>query len=98
MVKALIGGIVVAIAAGIVLYLWSVNYRTVNDTQAREIAELHQRLSRVEQENQNLKADLAKVQSEEHNLAEQNEALRKAIASVKATGKVPDGLTGYPPK
>jgi DNA anti-recombination protein RmuC len=39
-----------------------------------------------------LKAELSKVQGEEQNLAAQNDELRKAVASVKATGKLPTNI------
>src|SRR5580658_3417582 len=97
MLKAVIGGVVVLAIALVVLFVWSSHYRAVNDAQADQIAALNDQLSKLEQENADLKSEVAKVQAEENSLAAQNDDMRKAIASVRATGKLPQ-IPAYPPK
>lgn len=97
MLKAVIGGLVVAAIALVVLLIWSSHYRAVSDAQAKQNAALNDQLFKLEQENADLKSEVAKVQAEENSLAAQNEDMRKAIAAVKATGKLPE-LPAYPPK
>lgn len=97
MLKALAGAIVVAIAAGI-LFAWvSSQHQAQQDRLNKQVAAMNGELSQLRDENTRLKGDLAKVQSEQQNLAAQNEDMRKAIAAVKATGKLPKKLP-YPPK
>ena len=86
-----------AIIAAVIFYLWSAGYRGERERQQAQIAQLSQEVSRLSEENTRLKAELAKVQSEEANLAAQNDEMKKAIASIKATGKIPPTLP-YPPK
>jgi len=97
MLKVVIGGLIVAAIAFVLLFIWSSHYRAVNDAQANQIAALNDQLSKLEQENADLRSEVAKVQAEENSLAAQNDDMRKAIAAVKATGKLPV-LPAYPPK
>ncbi|MGO9452334.1 MAG: hypothetical protein ACLQDV_15025 [Candidatus Binataceae bacterium] len=95
--KALAGALVVAIAAAIAFFIWwSVNSVRQED-MLQQIAAMNRELSQLSNDNTQLKGELAKVQTEEQNLAAQNEELRKAIGTVKATGKLPPDLP-YPPK
>lgn len=87
--RAVIGGLVVAIVAAIIFFIYSGQHRTQSAEQARQIALLNNELVKLQNENQQLTAALAKVQAEETSLAAQNDELKKAIASVKATGKLP---------
>ena len=87
--KALAGGFVVLIVAAAVLYLYASSCRTAIADQARQIAALNAQLTKIEQQNAELQTELAKLQSEESTLAAQNDQLRKAIATFKATGKMP---------
>jgi TolA-binding protein len=97
MLKALVGAVVVAIVAGI-LFAWvSSKHHAEQDRLNQQIAAMDGQLSQLRDENTRLKGDLAKVQTEQQNLAAQNEEMRKAIAAVKATGKLPRNLP-YPPK
>jgi TolA-binding protein len=97
MLKALIGAAVVAIAAAI-LFAWvSSQNRAEQDRLNQQVTAMNSQLEQLRDENTRLKGDLSKVQAEQQNLAAQNEELRKAIASVKATGKLPTNLP-YPPK
>jgi cell division protein FtsB len=97
MLKALAGAIVVAIAAAI-LFAWvSSQHRTEQDTLNQQIAAMNSELGQLRDQNTSLKGELSKVQTEQQSLAAQNEELRKAIATVKATGKLPPDLP-YPPK
>ncbi len=95
--RALLGGLIVAIAAAVIFYLWSAGYHEQHDREQAQIAQLNQQVSRLSDENTRLKAELAKVQSEEANLAAENDEMKKAIASMKATGKIPPAIT-YPAK
>ena len=98
--RFLAGALVVLIIAAIAFFMWS----KVNDARQaalqEQIAEMNKQLSQISDENTRLKAELSKVQSEEQNLAAQNDELLKAIASVKATGKLPAdiNLELNPPK
>jgi cell division protein FtsB len=95
--RVLLGGVVVAIIAAIALLIWSNRYSAQVDAQKQQIEALNRQVAQLADDNTRLKGELAKVQSEEANLAAQNEDLRKAIAAVKATGKLPPNLP-YPPK
>jgi TolA-binding protein len=97
MLKALAGAVVVAIAAAI-LFAWVSSQRHAEqDRLNQQISAMSGELSQLRDENTRLKGDLAKVQTEQQSLAAQNEEMRKAIAAVKATGKLPKNLP-YPPK
>ena len=90
--RFLAGALVVLIIAAIGFFIWS----RVNDARQEalqeRIAAMNKQLSQMSDENTRLKTELSKVQSEEQNLAAQNDELRKAIASVKATGKLPANI------
>jgi len=90
--KFLAGALVVLIIAAIAFFIWS----RVNDARQEALQEqivgMNKELSQLSDENTRLKAELSKVQSEEQNLAAQNDQLLKAIASVKATGKLPTNI------
>jgi|SRR5215468_1627926 len=98
--KAVIGAVTMAIIGAVALYIWSTVAAARQDQLQHQIDGLNQQISHLQNENIALKADLAKVQSEEQKLAAQNDELRKAIASVKATGQLPPDLPDltYPPK
>jgi peptidoglycan hydrolase CwlO-like protein len=90
--RFLAGALVVLIVAAIAFFMWS----RVNDARQEalqeQIAAMNKQLSQINDENTRLKAELSKIQSEEQNLAAQNDELRKAVASVKATGKLPANI------
>lgn len=90
--RFLAGALVVLIIAAIAFFMWS----RVNDARQEalqeQIAAMNKQLSQISDENTRLKAELSKVQSEGQNLAAQNDELLKAIASVKATGKLPANI------
>ena len=90
--RFLAGALVVLIVAAIAFFMWS----RVNDARQEALQEqtaaMNRQLSQINDENTRLKAELSKIQSEEQNLAAQNDELRKAVASVKATGKLPANI------
>jgi len=89
MSRFLAGAVVVLSIAAIAFFIWSrVNYVRQGDLE-EQIAAMNKQLSQMADENARLKAELSKVQGEEQKLATQNDELLKAIASVKATGKLP---------
>jgi peptidoglycan hydrolase CwlO-like protein len=90
--KAVAGGLVVAVLAALLLYVYASSCRTAIADQARQIAALGAQLNKIEQQNAELQTELAKVQSEETGLAAENDQLRKSIATFKATGKMPTNL------
>jgi peptidoglycan hydrolase CwlO-like protein len=90
MARLVIGGLVVAIIAALLFFIYSGSYRTRNQEQGQQISELNNQVNKLQEENEQLKNDLAKVQSEGSRLAAQNEEMRKAIGSFKATGKLPE--------
>ncbi len=99
MAKFLTGAFVVLILAGIGFFIWS----RVTDARQEElnaqISALNKQVSQLNDENTRLKGDLARVQSEQQNLAAQLEEYKKAVAAVKATGKLPANIDlPYPPK
>jgi peptidoglycan hydrolase CwlO-like protein len=92
MARLLIGGLIVAIIAALLFFMYSGSYRIRNEQQDQQISELNNQVNKLQAENEQLKTDLAKVQSESTSLAAQNEEMRKAIGSFKATGKLPENL------
>lgn len=97
MSKAIAGAVIVAIIAAILFYFWAGQNRLAQDQMQQQITALNNQTIQLRDENTQLKGQLASVQSEEQNLAAQNDELRKAIGTVKATGKLPLNLP-YPPK
>jgi septal ring factor EnvC (AmiA/AmiB activator) len=95
--RVLIGAVVVAIVAAILFYFYSQSCQSKSAAQAQQISEMSQRVNQLQQDNDQLKSELAKVQDEENKLNAQNNELLKAMATFKATGKMPAVAT-YPPK
>jgi peptidoglycan hydrolase CwlO-like protein len=94
--RLLIGGLVVAIIAGLLFYFYSSGYRTQIDQQTQQVSQLNDQLLKLQNENEQLKTQLSKVQAEQNILAAQNDEMRKAMAEFKATGKLP--VIPPPPK
>src|SRR5579872_2721411 len=96
--------IVTTIAGGIFYWNWYTQGEEYKKDQ-QQITDLQQQTTTLKQqndtlksENEKLKSDLDKVQAEQANLAAQNDALNKAIATYKSTGKMPQMKLPYPPK
>ena len=94
--------IVTVIAGGILYWNWYTqgeeykkDKQQISDLQ-QQTDVLKQQTAALKTENEQLKSELQKVQAEEANLAAQNDALNKAIATYKSTGKMPK--LPYPPK
>lgn len=96
MARLLTGGLIVAIVAALLFFLYLSSYRTRIEEQTQQVSQLNAELLKLQNENEQLKAELAKVQGEQNILAAQNEEMRKAIGSFKATGKMPE--IAAPPK
>ncbi|MFZ2061847.1 MAG: hypothetical protein WAU82_12605 [Candidatus Binatus sp.] len=94
--RLVIGGVVVAIIAALLFYFYSSGYRAQIDQQTQQVSQLNDQLLKLQNENEQLKTQLSKVQAEQNILAGQNEEMRKAIAEFKATGKMP--VIPPPPK
>jgi len=94
--RLLIGGLIVAIIAALLFFFYSSSYRTRIDEQTQQVSQLNDQLLKLQSENDQLKAELSKVQNEQNILAAQNDEMRKAIAEFKATGKMP--VIPPPPK
>ena len=91
MARLLIGGLIVAIVAALLFFIYSsASYRTRVEQQDRLISQLNAEMLKLQSENEQLAAELSKVQAEQNILAAQNDEMRKAIASFKATGKMPE--------
>jgi cell division protein FtsB len=90
--KFLAGALVVLIIAAIVFFIWSRVNNARQEALQEQIVGMNKELSQLSDENTRLKAELSKVQSEEQNLAAHNDQLLKAIASMKATGKLPTNI------
>jgi C4-dicarboxylate-specific signal transduction histidine kinase len=95
--RVLIGAVVVAIVAAILFYFYSQSCQSKAAAQGQQISEMGNRLNQLQHDNDQLKSELAKVQDEENKLNAQNNELLKAIATFKATGKMP-AVPAYPPK
>jgi septal ring factor EnvC (AmiA/AmiB activator) len=96
--------VVATITGGIFYWNWYTQGEEYKKDQ-QQITQLQQQADTLKQqsaalqaENERLKSELDKVQAEQANLAAQNDALNKAIAGYKATGKMPDMKLPYPPK
>jgi uncharacterized protein YlxW (UPF0749 family) len=96
--------VVATITGGIFYWNWYTQGEEYKKDQ-QQITQLQQQADTLKQqyaalkaENERLKSELDKVQAEQANLAAQNDALNKAIAGYKATGKMPDVKLPYPPK
>ncbi len=89
MARLLIGGLIVAIIAALFFFFYSSSYRTRLEQQTQQTSQLNDQVLKLQNENEQLKAELSKVQGEQTILAAQNDELRKAIAQFKATGKMP---------
>ena len=102
--RALVGGVAVAIAAAIIFFIYA--QRQAGQTQAleqrrrQEVQQLSDQVSKLREQNDQLNAQLTKLQSEETTLAAQNDELRKALATVQVTGKMPPKVNTLlnPPK
>jgi peptidoglycan hydrolase CwlO-like protein len=94
--RLLIGGLIVAIIAALLFFFYSSSYRTRLEEQTQQVSQLNDQVLKLQSENEQLKAELSKVQGEQNILAAQNDEMRKAIAEFKATGKMP--VIPPPPK
>jgi cell division protein FtsB len=94
MLRAFIGGLVVAAIALAIGFAWYRREKAVQEHQAEQIVELNAQISKLQADNQHLQAALAKLEDEETHLARDNDALRKALEQASLTGKAP----GAPPK
>jgi peptidoglycan hydrolase CwlO-like protein len=94
--RLLIGGLIVAIIAAPLFFFYSSSYRTRLEEQTQQVSQLNDQVLKLQSENEQLKAELSKVQGEQNILAAQNDEMRKAIAEFKATGKMP--VIPPPPK
>jgi Tfp pilus assembly protein PilN len=89
---------IVAVAGGWLLYSRN---RAVQAEDQKKIADLQQQLETLQSDNAQLKENLAKTQSEEERLSAANQALAKALAQARLTGKIPalpPSALPYPPK
>ncbi len=98
MLRVVITALIVAAIAGVVFYMVMSDNARVQQAQQEQIEQLNGQLADAQKKTLNLKIALSKVQTEEQNLAMQNDALNKAIAQYKATGKMPTVNLPYPPK
>lgn len=98
MYRYLIGGLIVAIIAGVLGYMWFSQQKIVQAHNQKQIAQLNEQVEKLQSENALLKTALAKVEAEENRLAAQNDMLTKALEKARITGKVPSEVMPYPPK
>jgi cell division protein FtsL len=98
--KFFAGAFVVLILAVIVFLVWSKVTDSRREQLEAQITQMNNMISQLGDENTRLNGELAKVQSEEQALAAHNDELRKALGTVKATGKLPAdiNLELNPPK
>jgi len=101
MARVLIGAVAVALIAALAGYMISNKHKAERLAQDKRIAELQQQLQGLQDQNEQLSADLAKVQREEERLSAANDAMARTLAQARLTGKVPPPSKGelpYPPK
>lgn len=89
MVRGFIGGAVVALIAMIAFFLATSQMQQTLAGKDAQISALKQQVVQLQAENQQLKSALEKVEAEQERLARQNEEMRRTLATIKATGKVP---------
>jgi septal ring factor EnvC (AmiA/AmiB activator) len=89
--RVVIGGLVVAIIAAILFYFYSQSCRTRAAAQAQQISEMGNRLNQLQQDNEQLKSELAKSQEEENKLNAQNTELLRAIGTFDSTKRCNSG-------
>jgi len=89
MVRGFIGGAVVALIAMIAFFLaTSQMQQTLSDKDA-QISALTEQVVQLRAESQQLQSSLEMVEAEQERLARQNEEMRRTLASIKATARVP---------
>lgn len=101
MARVIIAVLIVAGGAVAVMYYMSQKNQAVHVSDQQQISDLQQQTATLKKENETLKSQLDQVQSEQTRLAAENEALNKAIAQYKATGKMGEiklPPLPYPPK
>jgi peptidoglycan hydrolase CwlO-like protein len=101
--RVLIGALIAAIVAIAAGYVMSSRYNTARVAQERRVAVLQQQVAELQQENDKLTADLAKVQHEEERLAASNDELARKLGAARLSGKLPASPASrnalpYPPK
>jgi type II secretory pathway pseudopilin PulG len=96
MYRYVIAVLIVALLAGAIG--WERYQRQADEQRAQaRIAELSEQVTKLQQQNSQLKISLDKVQSEETRLVTENETLTKTIEQARVTGRMPEKLP-YPPK
>jgi peptidoglycan hydrolase CwlO-like protein len=98
--RVLIGAVGVAIIAIAAGYVMSARYEAARAAQEKRIAVLQQQVAELQNENEKLSADLAKVQHEEERLAAANDELARKLGAARLVGKRPASPNAlpYPPK
>jgi cell division protein FtsB len=98
---AIVAALIVAIGAAVGGWLLYSRNRALQAEDQKKIAGLQQQIGTLQSENDQLKENLAKVQSEEERLSSANQELAKLLAQARLTGKVPPlppSALPYPPK
>ncbi|HLK86520.1 MAG TPA: hypothetical protein VKT27_08430 [Candidatus Binataceae bacterium] len=95
--RYLVGAVVVAIIAAAIGWKWYQREQAQHRLEQAQINDLTARISQLQDQNNQLNAALAKVQTEEQRQVMENELLTKTLQQAKLTGKIPDKLP-YPPK
>ena len=97
MLRAVVVFLVLAAIAGFFAYR---HYQQEQATQAQmnqQIGDLNSQVQKLQNDNSQLRDQLAKVQEENYKLKGYNDELTKALQTAKVTGKVPLILP-FPPK
>jgi predicted negative regulator of RcsB-dependent stress response len=97
MYRYLVGAIVVAVVAAVIGWKWYQQEQADRQREQAQISELSGRIGQLQDQNNQLNAALAKVQTEEQRQVTENDLLAKVLEQAKLTGKIPDKLP-YPPK
>ncbi len=96
MMRGFIGGAVVALIAMVAFFMATGEMQQTISDKDSQIGALSKQVAQLVAENERLKSALAKVEAEQERMARQNEEMRRTLATIKATGKVPG--SGLPPK
>ena len=97
MYRYLVGAVVVAIIAAAIGWKWYRQTQANHQHDQAQISDLSARIGQLQDQNNQLNAELTKVQTEEQRQVTENDLLTKTLEQAKLTGKIPDKLP-YPPK
>jgi peptidoglycan hydrolase CwlO-like protein len=97
MLRAVVVFLILAAIAGFFAYRHYQQEQATAAQMTQQINDLNSQVQKLQNDNSQLRDQLAKVQEENNNLKGYNDVLKKALETAKVTGKVPQ-IMPYPPK